>query len=144
MKNIRLSQVIEKILKDLYGIHSINLDVLLEMADKYKADLRGFHDDIDHFLNLGSTFGNHLTAGLRQQSVGLKIALAHAQILLHRPFLLSDFSDFPGIQQKRVEENIQDCLHAATSVADLVGTLYGERIFGALWVSKFSQCPRSS
>lgn len=134
----KLSKVVGKIIKDLYGIQPVSLEALLEMADKHKEDLEGFRRDISHFINSGSSFGSHLSAGLRAQGIGLQIALAHAQILLHRPFLLADFSSSPFSLQKRVEDNIEGCLRAATAVADMTGILCENKmVFRALWFAHF-------
>lgn len=78
----------------------------------------------------------------RQRNV-LNLAYYHALILVHRPFLLSNFASLnsrnarprgaPGTPD--MDKNVGECLNAAMHIAAIVNDLTeGQQIYRAFWV----------
>lgn len=78
----------------------------------------------------------------RQRNV-LNLAYYHALILIHRPFLLSNFASLnsrgggtrgaPGTPE--MDKNVGDCLDAAMAIAAIVNELTeGQQLYCAFWV----------
>jgi hypothetical protein len=136
----RLARIISGILKDLYGIQLIRPDVRISLAKKHSGELSRWQQGIAHFLEVESSLLNPL---FQRQSTVLRLAYAHAQILVHRPFLLSNFANLTRrdyssrTMNTGTEENVMECLKAAMSIAAIVNDMCeGGQIFRAFWVSK--------
>ena len=85
----------------------------------------------------------HGDALFERQSTVLRLAYAHALILVHRPFLLSNFEDLtrqdssPRNADTDTEKNVQECLKAATTIISIMnGLCQGGQMFRAFWVSE--------
>src|SRR6195952_900941 len=86
----RLSQIISRILRDLYNIKKTPLEVRLTLADELHAALRNWRYEAAHFLDLDPT---PLQSLYRRQNVALRLSYSYALTILHRPFLLNSFDD---------------------------------------------------
>jgi galactonate dehydratase len=81
----------------------------------------------------------------RQRSV-LNLAYYHALILIHRPFLLSNFASLNNSRSRSrgapgtadMDKNVMECLEAAVHIASIVNELTeGQQIYRAFWVGYF-------
>lgn len=77
----------------------------------------------------------------QRQSNVLRLAHAHACILVHRPSLLSNFADLRRKNQNQTseqvgtEEGVSECLKASMSIVAIVNELHVQgQIFRAFWV----------
>lgn len=136
----RLAQIISGILKDLYGIRPLRPEIRDAFARKHTDELRRWRQGIAHFLDVEASLLNML---FQRQSNVLRLAYAHAMILVHRPFLLSNFADltrrsYPSKtadKQSRTDESVAECLKAAMSILGIVSDLCeGGQNFRAFWV----------
>jgi hypothetical protein len=110
------------------------------MAKQHTDELRKWRQGIGHFLDVNSSLLNEL---FQRQSNVLRLAYAHALILVHRPFLLSNFADLTRRSYAsrlvgnpvRTEESIAECLKAAMSIVGIVCDLCESgQNFRAFWV----------
>lgn len=87
---------------------------------------------------------------LRQRNV-LNLACWHAQILVHRPFLLNNFANLANlgtVRQRKAGSNaeasadhVKKCLDAAMSIVDKVDELHTTgQLYGTFWVSTGVGC----
>ncbi|KAJ5911507.1 uncharacterized protein N7473_000810 [Penicillium subrubescens] len=112
------------ILRELYGIQRKPLDVQVEIARKYGADLIQWRRDIGAFIDTPNI--ELLQVTYQRQYTVLNFAFAHAQILLYRPFVLRNLASVgKGTVQDSShlrtlsEENIKKCLQAATRILEI-------------------------
>lgn len=77
----------------------------------------------------------------------LRLAYAHALLLVHRPFLLSNFENLTTqdssskINEAVVEENVKECLTAAMSIVAIVNNICEVgQMFRAFWVNGNLPC----
>lgn len=134
--------IMGKILKDLYGIRTPSLSTRLDSAERLKKELKQFSYDIRHFLETPTpAFASLSTPIFQRQGLGLRLSLAHARILLHRPFLQQNSTppeNISDIDRARVEDNIQQCVDAAITIANIVNKLYEmQKLFSANWFAHF-------
>ena len=128
MLSTRLAQILSGILKDLYGIQPLRPEVRDSLARKHTESLRHWRQGLAHFLDVDATLLNPL---FQRQSNVLRLAYAHACILVHRPFLLSNFADLTRKSyatkaangKARTEESIAECIKAAMSIVGIVSDL---------------------
>lgn len=120
----RLCKIISRILRSMYGVKVPSTGEHLTLANKYMAELEAWREDISYLLDTDHNSAIFIPLVLRQRDV-LKLAFWHAQILVHRPFLLKTFASLSGnkgnqdsitSQQKEIEKNVQVCISAAMQV----------------------------
>jgi hypothetical protein len=127
----------------MYGIRPIRQETRDSFAQKHTLELREWRHGIAHFIDVDSSLLNPL---FQRQSNALHLAYAHACLLVHRPFLLSNFADLTRrslITQNsaslvRTSESVLECLKAATSIVGIVNDMFeGRRYFRAFWFTHY-------
>jgi len=109
---------------------------------KYSEDLLHWRKGLSRFLDEGVDTSLLIPLFQRQRNV-LNLAYYHALILVHRPFLLSNFASLnsrnsrprgaPGTPD--MDKNVDECLSAAMHIASIVNDLTeGQQIYRAFWV----------
>jgi hypothetical protein len=119
------------------------------LAKKHHNELIRWREGIAHFLDVEASLLNEL---FQRQSNVLRLAYAHALLLVHRPFLLNNFENLTrrdsnaNINDAGAEENVRQCLAAAMSIVAIVNDICeGGQMFRAFWVSSnvYWQCSQS-
>ncbi|CZS96320.1 uncharacterized protein RAG0_05697 [Rhynchosporium agropyri] len=139
--SIKLAQVLDDILRDLYNIRRPPIDDKIKSAKKLKVRLEIWREDVNDFFELDPSILSPLFAA---QHMVLQLSYAHARILLHRPFLLLDmnsdvFRSSTGYKlRQECEYNTTDCVNAATDIVKLIDGLYQrDKSFSASWFSHY-------
>ncbi|KLU92964.1 hypothetical protein MAPG_11907 [Magnaporthiopsis poae ATCC 64411] len=125
----KLSQILAGVLRDLYSIKPPSRAERLRLAGKYTKLLSEWRGQVAYLLDSSGDSSMFVPIVRRQRDV-LKLAFWHAQILVHRPFLLENFASLPTHGNKHAartstgsaeaDENVGLCLDAATSIARLI------------------------
>lgn len=144
----KLAQIISGILKDMYNIRPSRPEVRETLAAKHNNALRQWRQGIAHFLDVDASLLNPL---FQRQSNVLRLAHAHALILVHRPFLLWSFEDLArgshsraSARYSRAEESVGECLRAALTIVGIVNEICeGGQHYRAFWVCS-TPCTLSS
>lgn len=133
-----LAQILDEILHELYSIRKPSVHNKLQSAKNLKGKLQMWRADVNRFFDLDPATLEPLFAA---QYTGLRLAYAHARVLLHRPFLLQDMSSdafgSPNGYKLRQEcdYNTTECVKAAMDIVKLIDGLYQrDKNFGASWV----------
>lgn len=140
----RLSRIIARILRDLYGIRSQSPDSQCKFAAKFTKDISAWRNSISYLVDTdGLDSSLFQPIFLRQRDV-LNLACWHAQILVCRPFLLNNFASLTNLGTTRssskqstesTNEHIQLCLEAAMNIVGKINDLSaGGRLYNTLWV----------
>jgi hypothetical protein len=144
----RLSRILARILRALYGIRPPSTAEHFVLAAKFNRDLQQWRDHISYLLNTDGNSAIFVKLVLRQRDV-LKLAFWHAQILVLRPFLLKAFTTFTtdglsgeatassvlASRRKDMQQHVTTCIDAATSITehidriDSAGELYSTLFF---------------
>ncbi|KAF7563420.1 hypothetical protein G7046_g734 [Stylonectria norvegica] len=145
--HFKLSRIVANILKDFYGIRPRSTESQLKLAASYSTDLDEWRVGIKYLLdttNYDSAL--FLPIFLRQRNV-LNLAFWHAQILLHRPFLLNSFANLTNFSLHRnarsanaadIARNVQLCLDAAMQIVQLVDDISaGGQLYNAFWFTHY-------
>jgi hypothetical protein len=114
------------------------------LAKKHHNELLRWREGIAHFLDIEASLLNEL---FQRQSNVLRLAYAHALLLVHRPFLLSNFENLTRrdsntkINDALAGANVRECLTAAMSIVAIVNDICeGGQMFRAFWVSGNVYC----
>lgn len=141
--HIKLSRLLDGILRDLYPIRPLSTRSQLALTSPYTAKLNQWYAEYEDFLD------NHrINAALllpiyqRQRNV-LNLAYWHATILAHRPFLLrrlenrqvGESSRSNAMIDKDTDQHILLCINPAMNICELVTELIdANAMFKAFWV----------
>ncbi|KAL6407205.1 finger protein [Ilyonectria robusta] len=123
---IKLSRILSGILRALYGIHAPSTEQHFTLAAKFNGELSKWREDIAYLLDTDGSSAMFVKLVLRQRDV-LKLAYWHAQILVHRPFLLKSFTSLANYgvngellssRPQEMQQNIRICINAATQITE--------------------------
>jgi hypothetical protein len=150
VEHIKLTRIVSLVLRDLYSIRPPSLSLRIELSSKYTSDLHAWRASLSRFLNddQGRGIDSHLLIPIyqRQRSV-LNLAFHHAMLLIHRPFLLSNFaslahmpthSTFAPNASIDTSANITSCLEAAMSIVRVVDDVFtSSNLFRSFWFTQY-------
>ncbi|OJD30200.1 zn 2cys6 transcription factor [Diplodia corticola] len=143
--HMRFSRILANILRDLYGIRPPSTEDRYRLAAKYNDELNSWRASVAYLLDTdGVDPSLFLPIFLRQRNV-LNLAFWHAQILVHRPFLLSNFAGLTSYNLHRTNNNnsklayhVQLCLDAATNIVRVVDELTrSNQIYSTFWFTHY-------
>lgn len=144
--HIRLLRIVSCILRDMYGINSPSRIDRLNLAMKYSSALHDWRSDLHKFLDAEFVDTSLLIPLFQRQRNVLNFAYWHALLLVHRPFLLSNFASLTGQNQRETnsreqhetDQNVEECLKAALSITTLVDELLqGHQMYRAYWFTLY-------
>ncbi|KAL5115248.1 hypothetical protein ACEQ8H_006840 [Pleosporales sp. CAS-2024a] len=150
VEHIKLSRIVSLVLRDLYSIRPPSMSLRIELSSKYTADLHHWRASLSRFLNddEGRIVDSHLLIPIyqRQRSV-LNLAYWHAMLLIHRPFLLSNFeslarmpihSTFASSASIDTSANVASCLEAAMSIVRVTDDVFmSSNLFRSFWFTQY-------
>ncbi|KKY24426.1 putative finger protein [Diplodia seriata] len=154
--HMRFSRILANILRDLYGIRPPSTSDRYRLAAKYNDALNNWRASVAYLLDTdGVDPSLFLPIFLRQRNV-LNLAFWHAQILVHRPFLLSNFaglSSYNNLHHQhrpngrdssdgggggKLAYHVQCCLDAATNIVRVVDELTRSgQIYSTFWFTHY-------
>ena len=142
MMKYSISQIVSPILRDLYSIRRPSLATRLTLAAKYSADLGKWRSQLSRFLDSDWVDTSLMLPLFQRQRNVLNLSYHHALILVHRPFLLSNFASLTNQKSQsrlgppEIADNVNECLKAALNVTAIINQL-SERnqMYRAFWVS---------
>ncbi|KAL1640960.1 hypothetical protein SLS58_006399 [Diplodia intermedia] len=151
----RFSRILANILRDLYGIRPPSTSDRYRLAAKYNDALNNWRASVAYLLDTdGVDPSLFLPIFLRQRNV-LNLAFWHAQILVHRPFLLSNFAGLSSYNLHhrpsgsrdssdggggggKLAYHVQCCLDAATNIVRVVDELTRSgQIYSTFWFTHY-------
>jgi len=127
----------------MYGINPPSRIDHLNLALKYSTALHDWRRDLAKFLDADLVDTSLLIPLFQRQRNVLNFAYWHALLLVHRPFLLTNFAsltkrttrDINTREQVETDQNVAECLKAALSIIELVNELVqGHQLYRAYWV----------
>lgn len=144
--HIKLLRIVSCILRDMYGINPPSRVDRFNLATKYSSALHDWRSDLRKFLDAELVDSSLLIPLFRRQRNVLNFAYWHALLLVHRPFLLSNFASLTGQsqretsshEQREIDQNVDDCQKAALSITGLVDELLqGNQMYRAYWFTLY-------
>ena len=139
-----LAKIISNILRDLYSIRAPSLAARVPLTAKHSLALINWRKRLSRFLDADGIDTSLLIPLFQRQRNVLNLAYYHALILVHRPFLLSNFASLSSRNERSrgapgtadMDKSVSDCLDAAMSIAGIVDELMqGNQLYRAFWVS---------
>ena len=121
-----LSKILNHILRDLYAIRSPSLETRITLSAKYSGQLLEWRKGIFRFLDAEYMDTSLLIPLFQRQRNVLNLAYHHALILVHRPFLLSNFASLNSHSQSSLgsnDSNVAECLNSAMEISKIVNEL---------------------
>ncbi|KAF2274656.1 uncharacterized protein EI97DRAFT_459936 [Westerdykella ornata] len=145
VEHIRLSRIVSSVLRDLYPIRPPSMPLRIELAAKYSTQLVEWRSRLSRFLDAEGIDSSLLLPLYQRQRNVLNLAYYHTMLLVHRPFLLSNFASLSNIgarpgQVSNIDtsENITQCLDAALSIVRIVDEIFqSSQIFRAFWFTQY-------
>ncbi|KAL6351867.1 hypothetical protein LRP88_14677 [Fusarium phalaenopsidis] len=147
--HIKLSRIVAKILRDLYGIRQPSTESQYKLAAKYAKEIDNWHSGISYLVDTdGIDPSLFQPIFLRQRNV-LNLACWHAQILVHRPFLLNNFASLANLGTTRnsrsrqnselTHEHVQRCLEAAMNIVAKIDDLHSNGLlYNTFWITSIA------
>ncbi|KUJ18384.1 uncharacterized protein LY89DRAFT_47192 [Mollisia scopiformis] len=142
----RLSRIVSNILRDLYAIRAPSPEARVTLTAKYSAELLSWREGLSRFLGTDGVDSSLLLPVYQRQRNVLNLAYQHALILVHRPFLLSNFASLSGKSSRQrgapgtpdMDRKVSACLDAAMNIVTIVNDLAeGKQIFRAFWFTQY-------
>lgn len=151
VEHIKLCRIVESVLRDLYPIRPPSMPLRIELAAKYSHDLRKWRARLSRFLDAEGVDSSLLIPLYQRQRNVLNLAYYHTMLLVHRPFLLSNFASLANIDARpgneetsnrsimgAIHANIDDCLEAAMGIVRIVDDIFqSSQIFRAFWFTQY-------
>jgi hypothetical protein len=117
----------------------------IELAAKYSKDLRQWRANLARFLDAEGVDSSLLIPLYQRQRNVLNLGYFHAVLLVHRPFLLSNFANLTHIDERvcpvsniDTSHHVAECLDAAMGIVKIVDELFqGCQIFRAFWFTQY-------
>lgn len=143
----RLTRIVSLVLRDLYSIRPPSLALRIELSAKYTNDLDRWRESLGPFLDAAGIESSLLIPIYQRQRGVLNLAYYHAMLLIHRPFLLSNFANLTGIRSHPyfrapgaadTSGNIASCLDAAMNIVRVVDDVFtSSNLFRAFWFTQY-------
>lgn len=141
----RLTRIVSLVLRDLYPIRPPSLALRIELSAKYTKDLDRWRESLGPFLDAAGIESSLLIPIYQRQRGVLNLAYYHAMLLIHRPFLLSNFANLTGIRSHPsyqapadTSANIASCLDAAMNIVRVVDDVFtSSNLFRAFWFTQY-------
>lgn len=142
---IRLSRIVANVLRDLYSIRPPSTENSFKLAAKYAKEIAAWRGSVSYLVETdGVDPSLFQPIFLRQRNV-LNLACWHAQILVHRPFLLNNFASLANLgstRHRRTQQNadltddhVQRCLDAAMNIVGKLDELSSSgQLYNTFWV----------
>ena len=139
----KVAAIVRQASKEQYLLHRTSEDQQLRTAARLNAEIAQWQNELPVFLS-GAIQPESLIPMFRRQLTVLRIACAHAIMLINRPLMLSRHTLTTEIQP-----HVEECLSATKTALDVVLDLAtSSRIFSAFWNiqvrrshwSAFSKC----
>lgn len=132
-------------MRDLYPIRPPSLALRIELSAKYTNDLDRWRESLGPFLDAAGIESSLLIPIYQRQRGVLNLAYYHAMLLIHRPFLLSNFANLTGIRSHPsyqapadTSANIASCLDAAMNIVRVVDDVFtSSNLFRAFWFTQY-------
>lgn len=144
----RLSQILARVLRTLYGIEPPSTEKYFTLAAKFTQALEEWREDISYLLDADGSSAMFIKLVLRQRDV-LQLALCHAQILIYRPLCFLPFSssmaeyeatitsELQLARREQVREYTKSCVEAATQITEHIDRIDAA---GELYSTLFVRC----
>lgn len=141
----RLTRIVSLVLRDLYPIRPPSLAHRIELSAKYTKDLDTWRAALGPFLDAAGIESSLLIPIYQRQRGVLNLAYYHAMLLIHRPFLLSNFANLTGFRSHPsyrapadTSANIASCLDAAMNIVRVVDDVFtSSNLFRAFWFTQY-------
>ncbi|CAO2647452.1 Nn.00g083740.m01.CDS01 [Neocucurbitaria sp. VM-36] len=132
----KLSQISERILREVYTIKSVSDTVRLTAAHRLGLELRAWKASLPPLL--GSINPSSLIPSFRRQANMLKLSYCHAVMLAHRPFLLKNTMHNNDEMRSLAKDGLAECISASQAILDAVDRIAREGpLFHAFWFTHY-------
>ena len=133
------------ILRDLYSIRPRSAENQHKIAVTYSQILDVWRGSLGYLIDTDGVDPSLFQPIFFRQRNVLNLACWHAQILVHRPFLLNNFASLANLASTRQKNNVLDpdvvadhvqrCLKTAMNIVGKLEELNASgQLYGTLWV----------
>ncbi|KAK0627997.1 putative transcriptional regulatory protein [Lasiodiplodia hormozganensis] len=135
----KLTRIVGRAAKEQYTMPSRTESERLASASKHNKDLRNWKAELPAYLS-GAIRPSSLIPIFRRQSTVLKLAYAHAVMLVNRPFLLnlSKYGYHSMSPNPATRDCVEECLAAARTAIEMVLNYITEgQPFSSFWFTQY-------
>ncbi|KAI0378787.1 hypothetical protein F5Y04DRAFT_261051 [Hypomontagnella monticulosa] len=150
LAQIKISRIIAVIIQEFYSLRTPSSKERVELATKFTNDLKQWRLDMSLLLDQQGASQSLLLPLFRRQRNVLNLAYWHTLLLIHRPFLLSNFANLSNYSTIRAklpnyeafENNVAQCLDAAMRITKIIEELETRnQLHRAFWFTYyFASC----
>ncbi|OTA93517.1 hypothetical protein M434DRAFT_21411 [Hypoxylon sp. CO27-5] len=147
---IKISRIIASVLREFYSLRTPSSKERVELAAKFTNELKQWRRDMSLLLDQQGASQSLLLPLFRRQRNVLNLAYWHTLLLVHRPFLLSNFASLSNYSTVRAklpnheafENNVKQCLDAAMKITKIIEELEERnQLHRAFWFTYyFASC----
>ncbi|KAM0714254.1 hypothetical protein Q7P37_010041 [Cladosporium fusiforme] len=128
----KLARVVRRASKDQYLLHQVSEERQIQTAAQLNGEIAKWQEDLPIFLS-GAINPASLIPVFRRQVTVLRMACAHAVMLVNRPLILSRTA-----RPKDVQPHVEECLSAAKQMLDLVLDFVADNhMFQGFWKTQY-------
>ncbi|CAG9972464.1 unnamed protein product [Clonostachys byssicola] len=139
--NQKLGRILSKVLSSLYGLAPLSQERRYRIMKELGADVDAWRQSLPAFLNAERVDSRLLKPLFQRQSNILSLAAGHAEILIYRPCLFSDYTRHHHISEESTDStvsNVQICLRAAMEIVRVVERMAeADQLYAASWVAQY-------
>ncbi|KAI0843099.1 hypothetical protein F5Y06DRAFT_256909 [Hypoxylon sp. FL0890] len=148
--HIKISRIIAAVLREFYSLRTPSSKERIELASKFTSELKQWRLDMSLLLDQQGASQSLLLPLFRRQRNVLNLAYWHTVLLVHRPFLLSNFASLSNYSTFRsklsnheaFKNNVKQCLDAAMKITKIIEELEERnQLHRAFWFTYyFASC----
>ncbi|KAF0321174.1 hypothetical protein GQ607_011579, partial [Colletotrichum asianum] len=132
----QLARILSRILRQLYGISSLDETARHETMARLGAEIQTWRDQLPAFLNPDKVDSRILQPIYQRQSNTLSLAAGHCLMLIYRPCLFNDYTK--SSHDKETKENVKRCVDAALSVVTIIDYMVeSKQLYPSLWFAPY-------
>ncbi|KAF4812789.1 Activator of stress genes 1 [Colletotrichum tropicale] len=132
----QLARILSRILRQLYGISSLDETARHETMARLGAEIQTWRDQLPAFLNPDKVDSRILQPIYQRQSNTLSLAAGHCLMLIYRPCLFNDYTK--SSHDKDTKENVKRCVDAALSVVTIIDYMVeSKQLYPSLWFAPY-------
>ncbi|KAF4834806.1 D-galactonate dehydratase [Colletotrichum siamense] len=132
----QLARILSRILRQLYGISSLDETARHETMARLGAEIQTWRDQLPAFLNPDKVDSRILQPIYQRQSNTLSLAAGHCLMLIYRPCLFNDYAK--SSHDKDTKQNVKRCVDAALSVVTIIDYMVeSKQLYPSLWFAPY-------
>ncbi|VUC34840.1 unnamed protein product [Clonostachys rosea] len=141
IQNQKLGRILSNVLSSLYGLIPLEQPHRYQVMKELGLAVHTWRQELPAFLNAERVDSTLLKPLFQRQSNILSLAAGHAEILIYRPCLFSDYTRqhyYSEGSEDSTVAHVQICLRAAMEIVRVIKCMAdADQLYAASWVAQY-------